>query len=488
MTCRSLADFVEELGRAGELVRIEAEVDPALEIAEITRCAARKDSPALLFAAIKGHHLPVLTNLLGTDGRICRALGVDSVEERAERVARLIQSPNSEGWLARLGMGTAAAGPLAGLASRRVKSAACQQIIRLASDVDLGQLPLLQSAVQELRPIITAAAVITAEPDTHRQIAGRFDLEMLGRDRLAVCWTGPDEPARLLDGYRRRAERMPLAVVLGGHPAIFLAASALLPGADPLALAGLLREKALDSVSCRTVDLQVPAEADIVIEGYVDAAEPLIEAGPRASPLGYCTSPQAAPHMYVTAITHRANPIFPAMVQCGAHAETCIVDRALARIFLPLAKLAIPELLDFDLPLAGAARHLAVLAIRKTYAGQARRVASAAWAMRQFLFAKMLVVVDERVDVRDPGQVVAAIAANVNPGRDVFFQQGPADPLDPASPPGVLGQRMALDATAKLLEEHGGRWPERADAGEAVRRMVSERWAQYGLGPMPGDG
>ena len=488
MPYRTLADFLEELGRDGELARVDAEVSPSLEVAEISRRMARQEGPALLFGAAAGHDLPVLTQLLGTEPRICRALGVESLGEAAARMERLLRTAEPDGWFDRLRVG-AAAGPLGGLTPRQVKSGACQQVVRLGSDVNLEELPLLQSSSEETGRTISAATVLTAEPDSHGRVAGRYDLVLLGRDRLAVCWPAHEEPARLVREYGRREGRMPLAVVLGGDPACWLAASAAVsPAIDPWALAGLLRERPIDLVACRSVDLAVPAETDIVLEGYVDPAEPPVAGGPLCAVGGYMSPPWSAPVLHVTAVTHRANPIYRAVVSCAMPNEACVADRALSQIFLPLARLAIPELVDYDLPLFGAARHWAVLAIRKSYAGQARRVASIAWGMRQFLFAKLLVIVDEGVDVRDARQVLGAMAARANPGRDLFFQEGPPDPLDPAAVPGSLGQKMAVDATAKLAEEAGGTLSEPATIGRETRDLVTGRWEQYGLGVEGGEG
>jgi len=485
MPYRCLAEFLEELGHAGELVRVEAEVDPVLEAAEITARMARQGGPAVLFGSLKGHDVPLLSNLLGTEARICRALGAASLDEVAHRVASLLYPAESEGWLERLKAAPHATA-LGALAPRQVKSGACQQVVRLGRDVNLGELPALQSAPGEAGRTITAAATFAAAPDSARQVAGRYDLQILGPDRLAACWAPHDEPAWLLDHYRQRNEKMPLGVVLGGDPAVLLAACALVPPqVDACALAGLLRGKSLDVVPGRSVAMHVPAEAEIVIEGYVDPSEVPVVAGPLCTPLGYYAPPRPVPTMHITAITHRANPIFPALVFTQPPHEACVIAHALSRIFLPLVKLAIPELVDYELPAAGGARQCAILSIRKTHAGQARRVAAAAWGLRQLMFAKLLIVVDEEVDVHDPQQVLAAVTAHVNPGRDISFQQGPPDPLDPANPPGRLGQKMAVDATRKTPEEHGEPPPQPAVMSEAIRQLVSGRWPEYGLGPEP---
>jgi len=306
----------------------------------------------------------------------------------------------------------------------------------------------------------------------------------LQKDQLAVCWAAHDEAARLSAEYGRRGEKMPLAAVLGGDPAFSLATAAPVPASvDACALAGLFREKPLDVIGCRSVDLTVPADAEIVIEGYVDPSEPAVEAGPVCSPIGHYRPVRPAPVVHVTAITHRANPIYPAAVPGKPPHEMSVVGRALARVFLPFARAAAAELVDYDLPLSGAGRQLAVVSIRKSHAGQARQVAHAVWGMPGMTFAKLLVVVDEGIDVRDSEEVLAAIGGNVHPVRDLFTRQGPPDPFDAATACGELGHSLGIDATAKLPGEHPGPWPERADGGDEIRRLVGDRWVEYGLGP-----
>ena len=465
MPYRCLTDFLEELGHAGELTRVEDAVDPTLELPQIVARSSKLGGAALLFGSVKGHDLPVLCNLLATEGRICRALGVGSLDEVADRVARLLDTAAPEGWFERLKAGAQPA-MLDSIAPRKVKSAAVQQIVRLGSDINLGELPLLRDCpnfrVSEngtvpfdaSEPAINGATVFSAEPDSHRPVAGRFDLQRIDRTRLAVCWAAHDEHARLLGEYRARDQKMPLAVVIGGDPAFLLATLAPLPpGGDVCAVAGLLREKLLDVVACRSVDLDVPAEAEIIIEGFVDPTQPSLTAGPLCGPTGHCTLARPVPVMQVTAVTHRANPIYAVMVSSRPPHEACTAARAMQRVFRPLARLAMPELVDYDLPEFAAARLWAVVSIRKTYAGQGRRAAHAAWNLPAMMFAKMLVVVDADVDVRDHQQVLAAVTANMRPDRDVTLEQGPADPFDPATPLGALGQKMAIDATRKFSEE-----------------------------------
>jgi len=482
MPFQSLAEFIEDLGRAGELVRVDAAVDPVLEAAAVTERVARRGGPALLFGTIKGHDIPLLTNLLGTEGRICRALGLADLDDAANRFAPLASSSEPHRWFERLKAAPADPG-LRKLTPRSVRTGACQQVVRLGSDVDLGILPVLQSWPGEAGRTITAARVHAADPDRQRRAVGRFDLELLDRDRLAAGWHAHDEPAQVLAAPQPRDERMPVAIVLGGDPALLLAAGGpLLHGVDPLVLAGLLREKSLEMVACRSIELEVPAAAEIVIEGYVDRREPPVTAGPRSTPAGRYSLPHPAPVVHVTAVTHRANPVYPAMVPGRPPHEACAIGRAMWRILLPLVRQTIPDLVDCDLPLLGAVRHAAFVSLRKSYAGQGRKLAQAVWGLDPLMFAKLLVIVDDDVDVHDADRVWAAVVENADLGRDVLLQHGPPDPLDAAAPPDALAARLAIDATTKLPGERTGPASAPVDAGDTIRELIARRWQEYGLG------
>jgi 4-hydroxy-3-polyprenylbenzoate decarboxylase len=477
MPYRTLAEFLEDLGRAGELAPVDAEVDPRLEVAEVARRVAWKSGPAILFRNVRGHDIPLLTNLLATEARVCRALGTTSIDEAAGRVDRMLNAAGGEGWLERLRFGSKS-GAAGNGSANRVKSGACQQIVQIGSDVNLLDLPLVQTGTEVQTPALPSATILSAEPDSHAQRFLRGDLQLAGRDRLVATWTDVADPKHLLRQYRQRAGRMPIAVLIGGDPAVQLAAAAPMPStADPLGLAGLLREKPLDAVACRSIDLLVPAESDIVIEGYIDPAEPAARGEPRYSPTGRVLGSQPGLTIHVTAVTHRANRVFSAVIPGVDCNECCVRDRTIARVFLPLLKLRIPELVDFDLPLSGGARHLAVLAIRKTYAGQARHVATVAWGMRPLDFARLLVVVDEEVDVRDAEQVFEAIVHEAHAVDDLWELAGPRDPIDPTASSGELSRRMAIDATQSSASED-----QETQEGD-IAQLVSQRWAQYGLGP-----
>jgi 4-hydroxy-3-polyprenylbenzoate decarboxylase len=483
MPHRTLADFLEELGRAGELAPVDAEVDPRGEVAEISRRIARQAGPALLFRCVTGHDIPVVTNLLATESRICRALGVETLEEAISRTDRMLNSSGGEGWLERLRFG-AASGAAAGFAANRVKSGACQQIVRLGGDIQLEELPCLQAGMEIETPALASATILSAEPDSHAQVFLHGDMQITGRDQLTAGWSDRATAIPLLQEYAGRKARMPVAIVIGGDPAVHLAAASPMPAAiDPLGLAGLLREKPPDAVACRTIDLLVPAESDIVIEGFIEAADTETRTAPRFSPTGRIIADQPGHTIHVTAVTHRANRIFPAVVPGIDGNEISVCRRTMARVFMPFLKTRIPELIDFDLPLAAGARHLAVIAIHRSYAGQARQVATQAWGMRPFGFARLLVVVDEDIDVRDAEQVWAAIVNEVHLVTDVWNLAGPGDPLDPTSSRDLLSNRMAIDATRKLTFEGRGSRPRNVSVDRDMEKLVSERWTQYGLGP-----
>jgi 4-hydroxy-3-polyprenylbenzoate decarboxylase len=499
MPYRNLADFLDDLGRAGELAPVDAEVDPCLEVAEVTRRIARQNGPALLFRNVKSHDIPLVTNLFGTESRILRALGADSIEEATARIDRALNCGGSEGWLERLRFG-GKGGAAASFAANRVKSGACQQVVQIGSDIDLLQLPLLQTgksapsdgedtraknasdktAWRTQVPTMYAPVILSAETESHAPVFLRGDVQITDHDSAVAAWSEVADPARLTTAYHDLGARMPVAIVIGGDPALQIAATAPLPSTvDPLGIAGLLREKPIDSVACRTIDLHVPAEADLVIEGYIEPAELGHPIRPRLSPIGQVILNSCGRIVHVTAVTRRANPAVTTVVPDIECNDYCVRNRLVARIFLPYLRQHLPELVDFDLPMAGGARQLAVLAIKKSYSMQARHVATVAWGMRPFQFARLLVLVDADVDVRNLDQVLTAISSETSFARNVWKQRGIADLLDAKSI--GFSRLVAVDATGYV---GGAFW--RADyiiRSNGVQQLVTDRWAEYGLGP-----
>lgn len=478
MPANSLADFLEELEQAGELARISVEVDPELELAAITDRVMKEKGPALLFERVKGHHPPVVTNLLGTESRLCRALGIGVLDELSQRL--VADAAPAAGWLERIRSGSLFSA-VAKQAIRTVRSGVCQQVVKLGRDVTLLEWPALRSWPLEPRRSITGGVVLVQDPQTGDRKLETATLEIVDKAKLGVSWNRYHAGPRFLEQYRRREQRMPVAVWLGADPAFAVAAAAPLPAeADGYAFASLLRGRAIDLVKCRSHDLEVPAEAEIVIEGFIDPEEPLLTSGPSGQANGYYSLPGKAWPLSVSTVTHRTNPVFPAIVPSDPPSEAGMIARAIERLWLPLVKQAVPELIDYSFAEQAGPANLAVLAINKTHPGQARKAAAAFWGLDAMMFAKAVVVVDAEIDVRNLAQVTLAAAANADPRRDVFFYDGPPRPGDHAG--GAGGHALGIDATAKTPEETGGACPARlAPSPEAVDQ-IRARWSEYGLG------
>lgn len=463
----SLADFLEVLERAGQLRRVSEPVDAELEIAAASLQQAEAGGPALLFENVRGQRVPVATNLLATERRLCLAMGVGAVEEMAQRMRQWLDPGEPGAWIDKLK-------PAAGMTApgksvpRLVKAGPCQQVVRLGRDVDLAEIPALRCWPLEQRRWLTAGRIWTRNPQTGQRDVETAPVEILARDRLGIAWHELHPGTRHLALHAAAGTAMPVAISLGGDPLSALwarpSAAALPREVEPLALAAVLRGQPLDMVRCRTQDLEVPADADLVLEGTIDPAAELPAGGPVAGEAGYYAPARPLAPVQVTAVTQRINPIVPATVPGSPGAESCVVAGALARFFLPLVQRAIPELVDYCLRADGGPGGAAVLAIRKTFPQQARKAAAAFWGLEHLMCRKLLIVVDEGVDVHDPAAVLRALAANLFPGRDAFFHQGPAHPLDHAAPTPRQGHHLALDATAKLAGEHPGPWPARLEA------------------------
>jgi 4-hydroxy-3-polyprenylbenzoate decarboxylase len=476
MAANSLADFLEELEEAGELARVAAEVDAELEAAAASLRAAKAAGPAILFERVRGHHAPLVTNLLGAESRLCRALGVGSLEELADRLAP--EAAPAAGWLERIKSGLPFAS--AKESTKTVRSGVCQQVVKLGRDVDLAEWPALRCWPLEKRRSITAGLLLTHDPEHGNRRFESVALEIVDRAKLAVGWRRYDAGLRHWEIYRRRGERMPVAVWIGADPALAVVAAAPLPAeADSFDFAALLRRRPLELVKCRSHELEVPAEAEIVIEGFIDPEARPEACGPLGQADGRYHLPGQTWPLEVSAVTHRSNPVFAAAVPSAPPSEAGVIARAIERLWLPLVKQAVPELVGYTLVQEAGPYNLAVLSIRKTFPGQARKAAGAFWGLDAFMFVKVVVVVDADIDVRDYSKALLAAATNAAPGRDVFFQAGPPHPTGALSAAG--GQLMGIDATAKLPEEHAGAWPERLAMSPEAVDQVRGRWSEYGL-------
>lgn len=489
MASDHLADWLAQWHDVRELARVSAEVDAVHEIAAITdRARLIEGSPALLFEHVRGHSFPVVTNLLGSPRRLASALGVTSFDRLSQRIDDWLSLslPNGvlDTWklLPRLA-------ELAQWPPTVVKTGQCQQVVKLGRDVNLAELPALTMWPGDAAPTITSGQLHSQSPrstedtDDARRTVCVVPLEIRGRDGLLIHGDETSELWSLLAKYRARGQQMPVVVALGGDPVMSLAAWAPLPPrTDALVFAGFLRNRSVELVAARSVPLTVPASAEIVIEGFVDPQAALESAGPISRETGFFGPSESLPLVRVTAITHRANPVFPAMIPGPAPAESQWLDRASERLLLPIARLWIPELVDWRLPFAGACRHIAFASIRKTFAQQPRKVLHALWSLPKIATAKMLVIVDDEVDVRDENAVWSSVAAHADPSRDLVLWDGPADPLDHATSVRSAGRKLGIDATCKWPGESGvsrSAQPLRWTTEIAERLQI--RWPEFGL-------
>ena len=517
MAYEHLGEFLNLLADRGELQRVSASVDARRELTAIAQRAGQsEDAPALLFDSVKtvsgaSQPIPVAVNVFGSESRLLTALGVNSLDEIADRVTALMQPDLPGGWLEAIQLV-----PKLVEASRwpvtRVEAAMSQQVVLMGSDVDLTSLPVPICWPGEELPALTAAQIYVEKPiggaagtnsktldppeggianesldaapsPLTQRNASRVPVQIRDQNSVAIHWTPHDEAWHLIDDFRKRGQQMPVAIALGGDPAVTYAASAPLPPhVDPLVFAGFLRKAGVGVTAARSVDIKVPADAEIVFEGYIDPAAEFEDAPATGLATGSYAVPRKVPVATITAVTHRANPILPVTVPSRPPSEDHWLEQATERIFLPLVRLALPEVVDLALPRAGAGRNIAFASISKRYPQQARKVMNGLWGITRLSTVKMLVIVDSDVDVHDDEVVWFAVGANSHPGRDTIFSEGPADWHDHASPIAGTGQRIGIDATRKLLDEgHPRTWPEALQIDQGTRTRIEERWSELGL-------
>lgn len=484
MAYEHLADFLTELEDAGELVRVRGAVDAALELAALTLRVGGgpRGGPAVLFEQVRGSGIPVVANLLGSESRLCRALGVASLDEMTSRVAGLLQPDLPAGLLESLKLVPRLV-ELSNLPARVVKTGVCQQVVRMGRDVDLRDLPIPRSWPEEAAPVVTAGVLASVDPVTGRRTLDVVPLEVRNRQTLAIHWTRCDAAFRHFLRDRGDGRQMPVAVILGGDPSTLVAAHTPLPETtDAYLFSGFLRRRGVDLVKCRTHDVHVPADADFILEGLVDPSVPPEPAGPIALSSGHYGIPGECPTLTVTAVTHRTNPVFPVLIPGPPPTERYWISRAVERMLLPVLRLFVPEVVDLHLPASGAGRNLAFVSIRKEYPQQARKVMHALWGLGPLAMTKTIVVVDDGIDPSDEDAVWHVVGANVHPGRDVVLCEGPTHPDDHAAPIEGVGHKMGLDATQKLPEEgHRRPWPGRLEPRPEIERLLESRWKEYGL-------
>ncbi len=487
MPIKNLRAFIELLEQRGQLARIPMQVSPELEITEITDRIS-KGAPAfnraLLFENVSGSKLPVLINAFGSAQRMAWGLNVDELEDLNRNLSLLIDMrlPRGLGQAVGRGYGLVSALLAAGVRPKKVRRAPVQEIV-ITENPSLDFLPVLKCWPKDGGRFITLPQVITRNPETGVRNVGMYRLQVVDSQTLLVHWQRHKGGAEHEQRARQLAQtRIPAAIVLGGDPASMWCASAPLPPEiDEYLLAGYLRGDAVPFVPCVSQPLEVPVEAEIVLEGYVDLADYRDE-GPFGDHTGYYTPVERFPAFHLTAVTHRQSPIYPATVVGIPPMEDVYMGKATERLFLPLMKLFLPEIVDIHMPAEGVFHNLVMVSIRKRYPGHARKVMYGLWGLALLSLSKALVIVDEWVDVQNLSLTAWQVFGNVDWSRDIVTAQGPVDQLDHASSLSSFGGKIGIDATAKLPEEGYARtWPEVVQMDPVVKQKVDQIWTQLGL-------
>ncbi|MBV8599374.1 MAG: menaquinone biosynthesis decarboxylase [Actinobacteria bacterium] len=479
-----LREWIDLLEREGELARIGAEVDPHLEVTEIVDRTVKAGGPALLFERPKGSDHPLLVNQFGTERRMCLAFGIERLDDVGAKLASVLEMQPPAGLADKL-RGLKQLKSIADSRPTTVRNGPCQEVVVRGDEVDLARLPVQTCWPGDAAPFITLPAVITRDPRNGQRNVGMYRMQVLGPRATAMHWQVHKDGRA---DYLFTEGRMEVAVALGLDPVTAYSASAPLPKhIDELMFAGFLRGGSVEVVKGVTVDLEVPANAEIVLEGYVERDE-LVEEGPFGDHTGYYTAPEPFPVFHVTAMTMRRNAIYPSIVVGKPPQEDAWLGKATERIFLPALRASVPELVDYDLPVAGAFHNCAIVSIRKSFPGHARKVMHAVWGLGMLSLTKSVVVVDAHVDVHDYEQVFFYVGANVDPARDVVLADGPTDHLDHASVRQFTSGKLGIDATAKGPEEGGREWPPEIEMSDEVRELVTRRWSEYGIPADPAAG
>jgi 4-hydroxy-3-polyprenylbenzoate decarboxylase len=482
---KDLRTFINRLEKEKELVRITVPVDPELEITEITDRVSKgppDDNKALLFENVRGSTFPVLINAFGNARRMALALGVDDIEELNRRLAATLDPRLPQGLGPMLGRATDLFGALRsiGLGPSIARSGPCQEVVETEAPT-LAGLPILKCWPGDGGPYITLGQVITRDPRTNTRNVGMYRLQVLSDTTLALHWQrhkGGAEHERVAREVGK--ERIPVAVALGGDPAeIWCGSAPLPPNIDEYLLAGWLRGKPVEFVRCVSQPLQVPADAEIVVEGYFDPHEHMLE-GPFGDHTGFYTPAEPFPVLHITAVTRRKNPIYPTTIVGRPPMEDYWMGKATERLFLPLMKLFLSEIVDVDMPAEGVFHNLIVVSIKKRFPGHPQKVMYGLWGLGLMMLTKAIVIVDEDVNVHDPREVAWRVLGNVDWRRDTVIVDGAVDHLDHSAVRHSFGGKIGIDATAKGPEDgHARGWPEEIRMSDEVVAQVSHRWEEY---------
>lgn len=484
MAFKNLRQFIAFLEDKNDIRRVATSVDSELEITELADRMVKSGGPALLFENVKGYDMPVLINLFGTHQRMAWALGVDNIEEITQRVRKLlslVQNPPSGLWNSFRN-----AGDLLNIVKAQpklIRTGPCQEVIINGDDVNVNLLPALKCWPMDAGRFITLPLVITQDPLTGRRNVGTYRMQIFDDKTTGLHWqTHKVGAEHYRKGEIQSKRQFDVAVALGGDPVtIWTGGLPLPPAMDEISASGIIRGEPVEMVKCITVDLEVPAQAEIILEGYVIPGELRTE-GPFGDHTGYYSHSDKYPVFHITAITHRKDAIYPTTMVGRPPTEDFFMGKASERILLPALQMTLPEIIDINMPAEGIFHNLVIVSVKKAYPGHARKVMYGLWGLGLLMLSKTIIIVDHFVDVQNLSEVAWRVTANIDPGRDVVFAEGPIDDLDHAVSTPKYGTKMGIDATSKLpMDGHVRDWPADIVMTQEIKSLVDNKWTEYGI-------
>jgi len=484
MTFNDLREFLNHLESKNLLKRVKAQVDTNLEIAGIMDRLVKNVGPAVIFENVKGYNVPVVANLFGTQERVALGLGITE-NEFAEigKFLAFLQRPKPPEGIWKAIKSLPFFGKMLTLNPKTARSGPCQEVILEGDDADLSKFPIIKCWPEDAGALITWPLVITEAPDNGTTNVGVYRMQYLDRKKAIMRWLKHRGGAHHQRLWKEKGLPMPVAVAIGCEPATIIAAVTPVPeDLSEFLFAGILRKKAIELVECKTIPLKVPATAEIVLEGEIHHHDTAME-GPFGDHTGYYNAREPFPVFHLKCITHRKNPLYLTTITGRPPKEDAIIGVVLNKMFLPTLKLHFPEIVDFNLPMEAVSYRIAVVSIKKEYPGHARRIMMGIWGMlKQFMYVKYIIVVDDDIDVNNWNDVIWAIATRVDPKRDTFcIEDTPIDYLDFSSPVPELGSKMGIDATIKIPPETKREWGKKLEMDKVILDLVDKRWKEYGV-------
>lgn len=480
MSYKDLREFINTLKKHGELVEINEEVTPILEITEITDRVCKAGGPALLFKKVKGFKIPVLTSAFGGERRLKIAFEVEDLDHIAQRIEGILNVEAPRTWREKIKI-LSQIKEFSSFPPKIIKDGPCHEVI-VRDNPSFDEFPILKCWPEDGGRFITLPLVFTREPRTGQRNVGMYRMQVYDNKTTGMHWHLHKDAAAHFRIAKESKRPLEVAVAIGADPLATYVATAPLPyGLDEMLFAGFLRRKGVEMVKCKTINLEVPATAEIVLEGHVDPQEMRME-GPFGDHTGYYSPPDLYPVFHLNCVTHRKNPIYAATVVGKPPMEDCFLGKATERIFLPIIRFQLPEVKDINMPLEGVFHNCVIVSIKKSYPGQARKVMNALWGGGQLMFSKFIIVVEDDVEVHNLREVAWKVFGNVDPERDTVLSKGPIDVLDHASSTPIFGYKMGIDATKKTKEEGYLReWPQEIKMDNETKELVDRKWKRLNL-------